>query len=71
MQISQGPPLRPRREFHDLYIPVSQVFEKLKAKGILSRPKPDTRICDHDQHVNIKPKPGINKNQLFNIHTFT
>ena len=33
--ISQGPPLRPRREFHELYVPVSQVFEKLKAKGLL------------------------------------
>ena len=30
----------------------------------MPRPKPDTRICDHDRHVNIKPKPGINKNQL-------
>ena len=30
----------------------------------LSRPKPDTRICDHDWHANIKPKPNINKNQL-------
>ena len=36
MQISQGPPPRPRREFHELYIPVSQVFEKLKAKGLLN-----------------------------------
>ena len=35
MPISQGPPPRPRREFHELYIPVSQVFEKIKAKGIL------------------------------------
>ena len=30
----------------------------------MSRPKPDTRICDHDWHANIKPKPDINKNQL-------
>ena len=30
----------------------------------LSRPKPDIRICDHDLHVNIKPKSGINKIQL-------
>ena len=30
----------------------------------LSRPKPDTLICDHDQHVNIKLEPNINKNQL-------
>ena len=33
--ISQGLPPRPRREFHELYMPVSQVFEKLKAKGLL------------------------------------
>ena len=32
MPISQGPTPRPRREFHELYMPVSQVFEKLKAK---------------------------------------
>ena len=32
--------------------------------GDLSRPKPDTRICDHDRHANIKFKPDINKNQL-------
>ena len=37
----------------------------------LSRPKPDTRISDHDWHVNIKPKPGINKNQLNLYKTFT
>ena len=35
MPISQGPPLRPRRKFHELYMPVNQVFEKLKAKGLL------------------------------------
>ena len=35
VQISQGPPSRPRREFHELYMPMSQVFEKLKAKGLL------------------------------------
>ena len=45
VQISQGPPLRPRREFHELYMPMSQVFEKLKAKGLLKpldlKPVPD------------------------------
>ena len=35
MPISQGPPSRLRREFHELYVPVSQVFENLKAKGLL------------------------------------
>ena len=40
--ISQWPPLRPRREFHELYMPVSQVFEKLKVKRFLKPldPKP-------------------------------
>ena len=45
MQVSQGPPPRPRREFHELYMPLSQVFEKLKAKGLLKpldqRPVPN------------------------------
>ena len=39
--------------------------------GVMSRPKPDTRICDHDRHANIKPKPDINKNQLNFMKTFT
>ena len=34
VQISQGPPQRPRREFLKLYISMSQVFKKLKAKGL-------------------------------------
>ena len=40
MQVSQG--LRPRREFHELYMPISQVFDKLKEKGLLKplNPKP-------------------------------
>ena len=37
--------------------------EGFKGAG-MSRPKPDTQICDHDRHANIKPKPDINKNQL-------
>ena len=43
VQVSQGP--RPRREFHELYMPISLVFDKLKAKGLLkpldSRPIPN------------------------------
>ena len=35
VQISQGPPPRPRREFHEIYMPMSEMFEKLKAKGLL------------------------------------
>ena len=33
MQVPQAP--RPKREFHSLYMPMSQVFDKLKAKGLL------------------------------------
>ena len=32
-QVPHGP--RPKREFHELYIPMSQSFDKLKAKGLL------------------------------------
>ena len=46
-QISQGLPPRPGKEFHELYMPVSQVFEKLKAKGILKplNPRPIPSIA--------------------------
>ena len=33
VQVPQVP--RPRREFHKLYMPISKVFDKLKAKGLL------------------------------------
>ena len=39
-------------------------YTRSTGNGALSRPKPDTRICDHDRYANIKPKPDINKNQL-------
>ena len=52
MPISQGPPLRPKRKFHELYMPVSQVFEKLKAKGLLKpldpRPIPNPLLIRFD-----------------------
>jgi len=35
VQVSQGLPSRPRTEFHELYMPTSEVFEKLKEKGLL------------------------------------
>ena len=40
-----------------------QAFDNCPSPS-LSHPKPDTRICDHDRHANIKHKPDINKNQL-------
>ena len=33
MQVPQVP--RPKREFNELYMPMSQVYDKLKAKGLL------------------------------------
>ena len=36
VQVPQGP--RPKREFHELYMPMSQVYDKLKAKGLLKPP---------------------------------
>ena len=33
VQVPQGP--RPKREFHELYLPMSQVYDKLKATGLL------------------------------------
>ena len=33
MQVPQAP--RPKKEFHSLYMPMSQVFDKLIAKGLL------------------------------------
>ena len=39
--------------------------------GLLSRPKPDTRIYGHDRYANIKLKPDINKNQLNFYKSFT
>ena len=40
VQVPQGPRLK--REFHELYVPMSQVFDKLNAKGLLKPldPKP-------------------------------
>ena len=35
VQVLQGPLPRPRREFHKLYMPISQVFDKPKVKGLL------------------------------------
>ena len=39
VQVLQGP--RPRREFNELYMPISQVFDKLKAKGLLKPLNPN------------------------------
>ena len=59
VQVPQGP--RPKREFHELCMPMSQVYDKLKAKGLLkpldARPIPNplpskfnvNKICAYHQ----------------------
>ena len=73
MQISQGPLLRHRREFHELYMLVNQVFEKLKAKGLLKPLDPRSipnplpvrfdviKRCAHHQG------PGHDTNKCFGL----
>ena len=41
----------------------TDIFDLIHFDFWVSRPKLDTRICDHDRHANIKSKPDINKNQ--------
>ena len=76
MPISKGPPPRPRREFHELYMPMSQGIEKLKAMGLLKpldpRPIPNplparfdvTKKCAYHQ------SPGHDTDKCFGFrHT--
>ena len=73
MQISQGPPPRPRREFHELYMPVIQVFEKLKAKGILKPldprpiPNPLPARFDVSKRCAYHQSPGHDTDKCFGI----
>ena len=69
VQIPQG--TRPKREFHVLYMPISQVFDKLKAKGLL---KPlDSRLIsnplpsrfDVNKRCAYHQVPGHNTNHCF------
>ena len=55
---------------HRLNVYPSSKLVRQKKRVFVSRPKPDTWICDHDRHVNTKPKPGINKNQLNFLQSF-
>ena len=50
VQVSHEP--RPRREFHELYMPISQVFDKLKAKGLL-------KLLEADQFQILYPQDLI------------
>ena len=73
MQISQGPPPRPMREFHELYMLVSQVFEKLKAKGRLKpldlrpTPNPLPTTFDVSKRCAYHQSPGHNTDKCFGI----
>ena len=73
MQISQGPPPRPRREFHELYMPVIQVFEKLKAKGILKPldprpiPNPLPARFDVSKRCAYHQSPGHDTDKCFGL----
>ena len=73
VQISQGPPPRPRREFHELYMPMSQVFEKLKAEGLLKPldPKPVSNPLPTMFDVNKKCAyhrgPGHDTDKCYNL----
>ena len=71
--ISQRPPPRPRKEFHELYMPVNQVFKKLKAKGL---PKPldpwpipnplSTRFCV-SKRCAYHQSPGYDTDKCFGL----
>ena len=73
VQISQGPPPRPRREFPELYMPMSQVFEKLKAEGLLKPldPKPVSNPLPTMFDVNKKcayhQGPGHDTDKCYNL----
>ena len=73
VQISQGPPPRPRREFHELYMPMSQVFEKLRAEGLLKPldPKPVSNPLPTMFDVNKKCAyhrgPGHDTDKCYNL----
>ena len=69
VQISLGP--RPRREFLELYMPISQVFNKLKAKGLLkplpprSIPNPLPSKFDVNKRCAYHQGPGHNIENCF------
>ena len=73
VQISQGPPPRPRREFHEVYMLMSQVFEKLKAEGLLkpldpklvSNPLPT--MFDVNKKCAYHQGPGHDTDRCYNL----
>ena len=73
MPISQGPPPRPRRQFHELYMLVSQVFEKLKAKELLKPldprpiPNPLPARFDVSKRCAYHQSPGHDTDKCFSL----
>ena len=74
MQISQGPPPSPRREFHELYMTTSQVFEKLKAKRLLEPldlklvPNPLPAKFDVSKRCAYHQGSGHDTDRCYNLH---
>ena len=67
MPISQGPPPRPRRKFHKLYMPISQVFEKLKALHPRPIPNPLPARFDVSKRCAYHQSPGHCTDKCFGI----
>ena len=71
VQVPQGP--RPRREFHELYISISQVFDKPKVKGLLKPlaqrpiPNPLPSKFDVNKRCAYHQGPGHDTNHCFGL----
>ena len=71
MQVSQGP--RTRREFHELYMPISQVFDKLKVKGLMKPlnlrpiPNPLPLKFDVNKRCAYHQGPGYDTDNCFGL----
>ena len=69
VQVPRGP--RPKREFHELYLPMGQVFDKLKAKGLLKPldprpiPNPLPSGFDMNKRCSYHQVPGHDTDRCF------
>ena len=72
VQVPQGP--KPKKEFYELYMPMSQVFDKLKAKGLpkpLSPrpiPNPLPLRFDVNKRCAYHKVPGHETSRCFTLH---
>ena len=66
--------LNPKREFHEFYLPISQVFDKLKTKGLLKPldprpiPNPLPSKFDVNKRCAYHQIPGHDTNCCFTLH---